>query len=115
MNTVIQGTTVLDVLRGIARNPRRPHMSITSVCDSVDDGYVTVHGADVEIANAHTTTVLEPRATMRDACLYLYTFVETGAAARGVRYVIACENGIRIEMCFHPTDHNNHMDIEPEP
>ena len=113
MNTGIDGMTVMDVLHGIVRVPTRPYSSTTSVCDGVDDGDVTVHGANVDIANAHDTVALEPRATMRDAGQYLCTFVETGAAARGVRYVIACEHGIRIEMYLKPLDANNYMDTEP--
>lgn len=114
MNTGIEGMTAMDVLRGIVRLPTRPDDSITSVCDGTDDGYVTIHGADVDIVNLQNTTLLEPRATTRDAAQYLCTFVETGAAARGVRYVIACEDdGIRIEMYLNPIDVNNYMmDIE---
>lgn len=114
-NTGIAGMTVMDVLRGIVRVPVHEHSSTVSVSDGADDGYVTVHGANVDISNSHNTTVLEPRATMRNAGQYLCTFVETGAAARGVRYVIACEEeGIRIEMYLNPINaNNNHMDIEP--
>lgn len=114
-NTGIEGMTVMDVLRGIVRLPTPPYSSTTSVSDGADDGYVTVHGANVDIANSQNTTVLEPRATMRSAGQYLCTFVETGAAARGVRYVIACDEGIRIEMYLNPINANNYMDMDIEP
>lgn len=116
-NTGIEGMTVMDHLRGIVRVPVYAHSSTTSVSDGADDGYVTMHGANVDIANPQNTTVLEPRATMRDAAQDLCTFVETGAAARGVRYVIACQDdGIRIEMYLNPINaNNNYMDMDIEP
>jgi hypothetical protein len=68
-------------------------MSRSSYLASVSDGSVIIYG---ETAHFDTTnvTVLEPRANISDACVYLSTF----QATRGVTYMVMCTDGRKVEI-----------------
>ena len=68
-------------------------MSNSSYQANVDNGYAIVHGTSVQL-DTTGMTVLETRANMYDACVYLADFV----AERGVVYVIVCADGHKVQM-----------------
>ncbi len=57
------------------------------------DGYAIVHGTAVQV-DTTGMTVLGTRANLREACDYLAGF----NAARGVVYVLMCEDGHKVQM-----------------
>ncbi len=59
----------------------------------VSDGSVVIYGESAQFDEAGTT-VLEPRANIHEACEFFSTF----EATRGVRYVVICSDGRKVEI-----------------
>lgn len=60
----------------------------------LDDGYATLHGTAVQV-DTTGMTVLEPRATLHDACEYL---ANEFVPERGIVYVLMCADGHKIQL-----------------
>lgn len=84
------GVTVATHMISFGNFTARPESSYQA---HLDDGYAIVHGTSVHL-DTTGMTVLEPRANLREACDYLAGF----DAARGVVYVLVCEDGHKVEM-----------------
>lgn len=67
-------------------------MPTSSYLASVSDGSVVIYG-ETKHFDATNVTLLEPRANIHDACIFLSTF----QATRGVAYAIVCSDGRKVE------------------
>jgi len=82
--------TVASTVMGMVNFDPMPNSSYLA---SVSDGSVVIYGESAHFDRTDTT-VLEPRANIREACEFLSTF----QATPGVTYAIICADGRKVEI-----------------
>lgn len=82
--------TVASTVMGMSNFDPMPGSSYLA---SVSDGSVVIYGESAHF-DGTDTTILEPRANIREACEFFSTF----QATRGVTYVIVCADGRKVEI-----------------